>query len=193
MTPADDPNTDTIKRRARIAVIGLGVGFALQLAYIIRVEEPYPAVMMPRFGWAGPNQASSVDIVVPETLVSYADGTQRAFTQAELFPGTPDGHVPGIMSALLSPLGNEQSWRRGPPVSLFPGYHLAPRTRDRPEHIDSLKTWLRQRARVFHPEAPPIRCSVDWYDDRYAYDPRTNPTQSRAGRVLTGTFELDLR
>jgi hypothetical protein len=194
MSSPEDASTDALKRRARVAVMAMTLAFGLQVVYVARVEEPYPAIMMPRFSWAGPTQASSVDIAVPDILMDYADGARKTFTQAELFPRVPGGHAPTVMKNLLSPVGTDLATSRWqPPRWLFPGYHLAAIARDRPENVASLKAWLQQRAAALYPNAPPLRCTVNWYDDRFAYDPRTNPTDSRTARELTGTFELDLR
>src|SRR5689334_15789229 len=121
MSSAENASTDALKRRARLAVIAMTIGFGLQVLYVARVEEPYPAIMMPRFSWAGPTQASSVDIAVPDILMDYADGVRKKFTQADLFPRVPAGHLPTVMKNLLSPLDTKmETGRWAPPRWLFP-------------------------------------------------------------------------
>jgi hypothetical protein len=189
---------ESARWKARALVSALAVAFVIQLGYITIADEPYPAIMMPRFTWAGPTQSMGVDIMVPEIVVTYDDGTKKTFTQAQLFPNVNSGRVPTIVGNLLSPLPAVPATRRAPPnkyeppVWLFPGYGLARVSRERPEHVASLRAWLRARASQHYAGASPANCRVSWYDDSYAYDPRVDPTQSRRGRTLTGTFEIDL-
>ena len=46
-----------LQRRACAIVLAATVAFVFQLGYMVLAEEPYPAIMMPRFGWAGPKSS----------------------------------------------------------------------------------------------------------------------------------------
>lgn len=188
-------NENQLHWRARSIVSAMVVLFGIQLWYVTIADEPYPAIMMPRFSWAGPTEVSDVDIPVPEIRMIYRDGTTRKFTQAELFPRISAGHHSGLMASMLS-LPDDGSASGGgkyrPPAWLFPGFKLAQLAPNRPERVASVREWLRQRAREHYATSPPARCVVNWYHDRYPYDPRTNPTQSRASRTLIGSVEVQL-
>jgi hypothetical protein len=197
----DAPSTlsDRAKRRVRLGVAGLSVLFLLQLGYVNVAEEPFPAIMMPRFSWAGPSGAMNVDIMVPEIAISYADGTTKTVTQKELMGNeVPTGHHTIIMTNVMYPLPATPPTRRAPPnkleppAALFPGYNLAKVSRQKPEHIASLKAWVAGRARELYAGAAPRRCVVSWYDDSFTYDAHHAGDSARAGRRLTGTFQLDL-
>jgi hypothetical protein len=190
--------SERAKRRVRLGVLVLTVLFVVQLGYVNVAEEPYPAIMMPRFSWAGPAGSMNVDIMVPEIVMSYADGTSRTITQKELLGDVPTGHHSIIMNNIMSPLPATLPTRRAPPnkleppASLFRGYNLARVSRQQPEHVQSLRTWLAERARAFHQGAPPRQCVVRWYDDTFSYDTQRSADTGRLGRRLTGTFVLDL-
>jgi hypothetical protein len=178
-------------------VVAIAVAFALQLVYIAIAEEPYPAIMMPRFSSAGPTGQVAIEIPVPEITLVYADGTSKTVGQSELLGDIPGGHQPTVMGSILTPLSKDPvlrgpDGRYQPPTWLFPGYHLARVSRDRPEHIASLKGWLRQRARAVYAGAPATRCVVNWFLDSYPYDPNSNPVEAERGHVLNGQFEVDL-
>ena len=170
--------------------------FGLQLWYVTVAGEPYPAIMMPRFSWAGPTEASGVDIPVPDIRMIYADGTTRKLSQGHLFPGISAGHHSGLMASLLSlpeePAANDAGGRYRPPSWLFPGFKLAQFERKSPARAASLKDWLTKRGREHYSGARPIRCVVDWYHDHYPYDPRSDPTQARVSHTLMGTVEVEL-
>ena len=183
------------RRRARTIVAAMTVLFGLQLWYVTVADEPYPAIMMPRFSWAGPTEASGVDIPVPEIRMIYADGTTRKLSQAKLFPDIPAGHYSGLMASLLSlpePAPSRGAGRYRPPTWLFPGFKLAESARESPERAASLKDWLTKRGQEQYAGARPVRCVVDWYDDHYPYDPRRDPTRARASRTRLGTVEVNL-
>jgi hypothetical protein len=181
--------------RARAVTCAMTVLFGVQLWYVTVAGEPYPAIMMPRFSWAGPTEASGVDIPVPEIGMVYADGTTRKLTQGNLFPGISAGHHSGLMASLLSlppePAASEGQ-RYRPPTWLFPGFKLAESARKSPERAASLRDWLTKRGQEQYAGARPVRCVVEWYDDHYPYDPRRDPTQARASHTLLGTVQVDL-
>lgn len=183
------------RRRARALVVAMTVLFGLQLWYLTVADEPYPAIMMPRFSWAGPTEASGVDIPVPDIRMIYADGTTRKLTQGQLFPGISAGHHSRLMASLLSlpqePAASEGG-RYRPATWLFPGFKRAESARNSPERAASLKDWLTKRAQEHYAGARPVRCIVDWYDDQYPYDPARDPTQTRARHTLIGTVEVEL-
>jgi len=185
------------RQRARWGALAVSVAFALQLVYITIAEEPYPAIMMPRFSWAGPTDAAKLDIMVPEIVISYADSTTRTLTQRELLHGLPVGHHSNIMTSMFAPVpaGGARRAPAGkfePPAWLFPGYNLARVSRDDPERKESLRTWLRQRASEGYDKAPPTKFVVNWYDDSFPYDVHSERPPERLDRVLQGTFEIDL-
>ena len=182
--------------RARAIVSAMTVLFGLQLWYVTVAGEPYPAIMMPRFSWAGPTEASGVDIPVPDIRMIYADGTTRKLTQGQLFPGISAGHHSGLMASLLSlpdeSRASDGGGKHRPPTWLFPGFKLAQSVRKSPDRAASLKDWLTKRGKEHYAGAPPVRCIVHWYDDHYPYDPRTDPTQAGGSHTLMGTVEVDL-
>jgi|SRR6185369_3247793 len=184
--------------QARVVAALVAVLFAGQLVYVTIAEEPYPALMMPRFSWAGPNQASLVDIPVPEISLIYRDGKKVRLSQRELLGEFPTGHHSSIMGSILAPLPSAPPKQRAPagkfepPTWLFPGYGLARFDRTDPEHVASLKSWLRARSREIHAAAPVQSCVVDWYDDTYPYQTGSGQEMSRQGHTLMGTFEVDL-
>jgi hypothetical protein len=185
--------------RARAVVLAMAIGFVAQVAFVAVAEEPYPALMMPRFGWAGPTDAMTIPIPSNEITFSYADSTTRTITQHDLLAGLPDGHHTTIMNSILSPLPKAPPTRRAPPdkreppIWLFPGYRLAAVTRTRPESVRSLRRWLSQRAQAFYAGAVPVSCTVDWYVENYLYDATTETgADSVPTRTRTGRFEMDL-
>jgi hypothetical protein len=196
--PAAALGDDRMRRLARRTALLITGLFAAQLIYITVAEEPYPAIMMPRFSWAGPNQASQVDILVPEIVLTYADSSQQVLTQGELLRDFPTGHHPSIMASMLSPLPASPRARRAPagkfepPTWLFRGYALARADRQNPERVASLRDWLRGRSHALYAASPVVRCTVNWYDDSYSYDTHGDSQTSRRGHTLNGTFEIDL-
>jgi hypothetical protein len=194
--------TPVHRRRVRLLAAGVVGAFLCQLAYVALAEEPFPALMMPRFAWAGPTHVEEITIVRPEIVFSYADGKRVVSTQAELLRPVPDGHHYGIMLNLLAPLSATSATSaaddapRGklrPPAWLFPGYHLASGSRSTPEHVRSLRSWLRRRALALHSEAKPTRCVVTWYAETHRTGELAGPSAAVAKLERTGQFELDLR
>jgi hypothetical protein len=189
---------DRLRWRARAVVLAITIAFALQLGYVMVAEEPYPAIMMPRFGWAGPTQATPIEIAIPEIVIRYADSTTKTLTQRQLLSRIPDGHHSSIMANVLTPLPTQPPIRRAPvnklepPAWLFPGYNLAHISRQRPEHVRALQDWLRLRAHEFYPDSPPEMCTVTWYIDTFQYDARANPNQVAVRSGVSGRFEIDL-
>jgi len=186
------------QRRARAIVIAATLAFGLQLGYLLVAEEPYPAIMMPRFSWAGPSGAGAIDVLVPEIAFRYADGTTKTMTQQQLLAGVPDGHHSFIMGNMLSPLPDTPQTRRAPgnklepPVSIFPGYNLARVSRGQPDHIRSLRAWLRGRAHEAYADSPPVHCTVTWLVDSFSYDARAYTTQRTPEHSISGRFDLAL-
>jgi len=187
-----------VRLRARLVALSVAALFCAQVGYVAIAEEPYPAIMMPRFSWAGPTQASVVDIPVPEISLRFADGKSLVLSQNELLREFPTGHHNSIMASLLAPLPPVPATRRAPagkfepPTWLFPGYGRARANRTSPEHVASLKAWLTKRSREIYPAAPVLKCVVDWYDDSYRYDTSGEHQGFRQGHRLTGSFEIDL-
>lgn len=176
----------------------LSVAFVVQLGYAMVGEEPYPALMMPGFGWAGPEQVGEITISRPEIQLSYADGKIITPSQTQLFNHVPDGHYDRIMSNLLSPLPATPPLRRAlrgkmePPEWLFPGYNLAHVSRTTEKHVASLKDWLRGRAKSFYSAAAPERCSVTWYAETHRTDSMGAERALVSKVERTGEFEVDL-
>jgi hypothetical protein len=189
---------DRLQWRARAIVLAATVAFGLQLGYMTIAEEPYPAIMMPRFSWAGPSGAAAIEVPVPAITFRYADGTARTVTQQQLLARVPDGHHSAIMANMLSPLPDASPTRRAPgnelepPIGIFRGYNLGRASRRDPEHVRSLRAWLRERAREAYADSPPLHCSITWYVDRFDYDARTDVTQRTPRRESTGNFDVDL-
>ena len=184
---------------ARAMVASFVVGFALQLVYGTFAEEPYPAIMLPGFGSAGPSQAARPRVYAAEIVLYYADSTIRRLTDAQLFDDVTIGHARAIANNVLSPLSPEPTLRRAPPGELepptwlFPGYNLARVTRQRPEHIASLREWLTRRAREIHPASTPTKCVVNWYRHSALFNPQSSHLELE-GRIqeLVGTFGVHL-
>jgi len=65
------------RRRRRVLVLALAVAYGLQLVYVTVAEEPFPAIMMPRFSFAGPSGDATVEMPVPEITLVYRDETTR--------------------------------------------------------------------------------------------------------------------
>lgn len=182
-------------RRAWVRALAATVlaAFALQLAWISLAEEPYPALMMPRFAEAGPAQVTEIVITKPVISMSYADGTTREMTQAELLSPVPEGHHNKIMWVLLSerqppaPARKLVGWLEG--LAILPGFHLGQTARDTSEHRLSLASWLGRRASAVYGGAPPTRCRVDWVEETHATGllARGEPQARRVGR-----FEIEL-
>ncbi len=194
-----DSSASTSNRFARAAVALVVIGFALELIYVSIAEEPYPAITTPEFGWAGPSQATRVEVLVPEIVLYYADSTIVRLTDTELFDEAATGHQAGIARNILSPLPPEPTSRRAPPGRLeppswlFPGYNLARVSRQRREHVASLEEWLSRRARALHPASTPTKCVVHWYKNSAVFDPRSSHLELE-GRIqeLSGTFGVNL-
>jgi hypothetical protein len=186
---------ERLRWRARAIVAAIALAFLLQIGYVFSAEEPYPAIMMPRFGWAGPTKAGTIEISVPEIVMRYADSTTKVLTAQQLLSRLQDGHHSVIMENLLSPLPSPLPTRHAPPGRyeppgwLFPGYNLARISRGNVEHINALKEWLRGRAHDFYPGSPPVMCTVNWYTETYPYDVRIRPT---ARHQPPNRFEIDL-
>jgi hypothetical protein len=181
---------------ARGVVLAMLIAFAFQLLFVQKVDEPYPALMMPRFGWAGPSRATAVDVTEPEIVFTYADHTQKRVDQQDLLSAIPVGHQSIIVGNILSPVdgtipSRSPSGRFSPPEWLFPGYGLARVARNRPENVRSLAVWLRDRASAFYRGAAPVRCTVNWFTDEYRTDlpADANVVPSRS---LKGQFAVDL-
>jgi len=187
---------DRLRRRARTTVAAIAIVFLLQIGYVGIAEEPYPAIMMPRFGWAGPTKAGTIDVSIPEIVMRYADSTTTILTTQQLLSRVQDGHHTIIMENVLSPLPSPLPVRRAPPgryeppAWLFPGYNLARISRGTAEHVGALKEWLRGRAHDFYPDSPPVSCTVNWYTETYPYDLRLRPA---ARHAVPTRFEIDLR
>ncbi len=184
-----------VRRRVRWAVLALGAAFVAQVAYMTRAEEPYPALMMPRFGWAGPK---TPDLEVTEVAVvfSYADGTTRSCDLSELMAPAPEGHRYMIVNNLLSPLDSSGAASRAPggklepPSWLFPGYNLVRVSRREASHRQSLARWLSARARDMFGRGDARACTANWYSAKYRID--TLGAAARVERTLSGKFELPL-
>ena len=177
-------------RPTRLLAFAVACAFVLQLAYVAIAEEPFPAIMMPRFGWAGPLRNSPIELAVPEIAMTYADGTSKILTQRELFARIPTGHHWTIMGHILSPdpvppTRRAPDGKLEPPEWLFPGYNLARVANTRPDHVSALREWLRGRAREVYEASPPVSCVVSWYTERHAGDPKDEPPQSAIQRTLT--------
>src|ERR1044072_5457172 len=107
--------TDAAKRsRVRLFVGAILAAYAVQLAYVMKADEPYPALMMPRFGWAGPPQTDGLDVTEAEIEFEYAGGATRHLTLSELMESAPEGHRFTIVDNLLSPLPPVDAERRAP-------------------------------------------------------------------------------
>lgn len=175
--------------------LGIASAFALQLVYVAIAEEPFPAIMMPRFGWAGPSRNSPIEFAVPEIVMSYVDGTSKTLTQRELLARIPTGHHWTIMGHILSP-DSTQPTRRAPdgklepPAWLFPGYNLARIASARPDQVNVLREWLRGRAQDVYEGSPPLSCVVTWYVEKHAGDPKDEPPESAVQRSLTKEFRF---
>ena len=187
-----------LQRRARAIVLAATVAFVLQLGYMVLAEEPYPAIMMPRFGWAGPSGAAAIDIFIPAITFRFADGTTKTVTQQQLLAHVPDGHHTAIMGNMLSPLPDAPPTRRAPgnklepPLGIFRGYNLGRASRLQPEHVSSLRAWLRARAREAYADSPPVHCSITWNIDSFQYDAGADATQGPPQHKSGGQFDLDL-
>lgn len=192
------PQTDAERLRVRLLSGAIVLAFLAQMAFVGKAEEPYPALMMPRFGWAGPTSSESVSIAVPNASIRYADGSEQALSLAQLFPDVPAGHRPTLANSMLSVVGPDTEARRAPegklepPSWLLPGYRLARVSRHDPRHVESLRRWARDVARAQRPGVEPQSLIVRWYSDEYAYDVTQNPTRSKQARSSIGTFELFL-
>jgi hypothetical protein len=184
--------------RARAIVLAATLAFGLQLGYMVIAEEPYPAIMMPRFSWAGPSGSPTIDIRVPEITFRFADGTTKAVTQQQLLAHVPDGHHSYIMDNMLSPLPDAPPTRRAPgnklepPLGIFRGYNLGRVSRLQPDHVRSLRAWLVARAHEAYAGSPPVHCSVTWHVDSFRYDARAHATERTARHHSAGRFDLDL-
>ena len=183
------------RRFVRLLPLVVIIGFVGQVYYVARADEPYPALMMPRFSWAGPEKAEAVTVRSLEIEFAYADGTRRLVRQKDLLPHIPEGHHPGIMNHLLGPLPETAPTRSRagkfePPLWLMPGYNLAEVSRMTPEHVRSLKEWLLDRARLVHSAAPLARCTANWYDHTYRGDLATSGRLPQPETRLAGRFEV---
>jgi hypothetical protein len=183
------------RRFVRLLPLAVVMGFVAQVYYVARADEPYPALMMPRFSWAGPEQAEALTVTSLEIELAYADGTHRLVRQKDLLSHVPEGHHPGIMNHLLGPLpetapARARAGKLEPPLWLMPGYNLAEVTRTTPEHVRSLKEWLLARARLFHSAAPLSRCTASWYDQTYRGGLATSERLPRPETRLAGRFEI---
>ena len=181
--------------RARVLTLSIAGAFAVQLGYVAIAEEPFPAIMMPRFGWAGPSRDSPIEFAVPEIAMTYMDGTSKILTQRELFSRIPTGHHWTIMGHILSPDPKAPTRRApdgklDPPEWLFPGYNLARVASARPDQVNALREWLRGRAREVYGSSPPLRCVVSWYIERHAGDPTNEPPEASIPRTLTKEFRF---
>jgi hypothetical protein len=192
------PETDAQRLRVRLLSGSIVLAFLAQMAFVGKAEEPYPALMMPRFGWAGPSSSESVSIAVPNASIRYSDGSERSLSLAELFPDVPAGHRPTLANSMLAVLAPDGEARRAPegkyepPGWLLPGYRLARVSRRTPEHVASVRRWAVDVGRAHRPGAEPETLIVRWYSDEYAYDVTQNPTRSKQARSSLGTFELSL-
>lgn len=184
-----------VRRRVRWAVLALGAAFVAQVGYITRAEEPYPALMMPRFGWAGP---TTPDLEVTDVAIAftYADGSTRSCDLSELMAPAPDGHRYMIVNNLLSPLDPSAAVSRAPggklepPSWLFPGYNLVKISRREASHRQSLARWLSARAQVMFGMGQPRACTASWYSTKYSIEKLG--AAARVERSLSGKFELPL-
>jgi hypothetical protein len=178
-----------------MVTFGIATAFAAQLGYVAIAEEPFPAIMMPRFGWAGPSRNSPIEFAVPEIVMTYVDGTSKTLTQRELLARIPTGHHWTIMGHILSPDSTSPTRRAPdgklePPAWLFPGYNLARIASARPDQVSVLREWLLGRARDVYGGSPPFSCVVSWYIERHAGDPKDEPPESAVQRSLTKEFRF---
>lgn len=175
--------------------MGIPFAFAVQMAYVRVAEEPYPALMMPRFGWAGPRDTTTLEIEVPEVFFTYSDHTTEEVTERELLAGIPDGHHYVLMNTLLHPTTAPPTrappGKYAPPSWLFPGYGFARIARSTPEYERSLRDWLSRRARSIHPGAAPKRCTVEWHTLSYRTDSAARE-RTVTGRTPLGSVDIDL-
>jgi hypothetical protein len=179
----------------RLVVVAILVLFAAQMAYVKLGEEPYPGLLMPRFGWAGPAQVEGIEFTDVEAEFSYADGEVRRLTLEQLLPMAPSGHRHTIarnLFASLQPVAPPRKALLGKvalPQWLFPGYAKAKASRYTPEHQRALHRWLVERAGAFHGGAP-ASFTVNWY--MATYRAPTNGRPSQVKRALTETFKVSL-
>jgi hypothetical protein len=189
---------DGARSRVRLLVAGILCVFALQVVYVMRADEPYPALMMPRFSSAGPWDDGDMKITLPEIAFSYSDGKTVQVTQSELLRHVPEGHHSRIMQNLLSLRPEQPVTRRAPPGKfeppprVFPGYQLALVSRNEAGYLASLREWLRRRANAEYAGATPTRCVTSWYIETFPGS-AANARQGRAtGRELIGRLEVEL-
>lgn len=166
--PGSAQGTTRWSGRAMFAIFV--VGFALQLIYTSYAEEPYPAITVPAFAWAGPDRARRTEIVTPEIVLYFADSKIERLTEAELFDGVPAGHARLIAGNVFSPRPPEPAARRA-----------------------SLEEWLERRARAIHPSSAPTKCVVNWYEISAVFNPSSDHLELE-GRIqeLIGEFGVRL-
>lgn len=184
-----------VRRRRHRRVFAGAFGFLLfQAAAASFFVEPYPAFIYPHFARAK-GEIGSIDVLVPEFIVEFADGGSRTVGLSQVFKNVP--------SNLAIVMGKEMLLdpeKRGKAVlgRLEPGLKqwlvtLRTRLREKksidPARVDpELRGWFRGNLQSSFPTRAPSRLIVKWWSQLYT---KTSAPEL-FGRHLIDSFSCDL-
>lgn len=170
--------------------------FALQMAVVMRLPEPYPALLLPSFVANGIRYDEDFRLASTEMTVRFASGRQDSVSRGELFAMAPESLRAAMMRRLAPVAGVPVSATgkvamaeragaylpglRALVKQLEPRASVDPRTRD----------WLRARLARMYPGPDPVReLRVDVLTDTYRFGAVAVSRRREVVSTLTVRFE----
>lgn len=162
--------------RVRLLFAAVVVGFVVQLGFVVGVEEPYPALILPGFG-RPPTTDGAVELERAEILVRFRDGSTARTTPARLFANAP-GSFLGALTFHFRPPGDRPARDLAPggPDGRRPGARIAERIpglalrsarRTASTVSPEMRRWLQRRLADLYPDRRATAARFVWYRDRY--------------------------
>lgn len=163
------------RKRIRRVFAAVVCGLAIQVAIIVGLGEPYPAIMMPGFpggandpdGWF---RFESFDIAF-----ELEGGERELLTVQQFFQGTPSSHVVPITRRVFSPAqkrirGSDPAWESWLKRHVFPAREMQNRMFYDAYMAPETVEWLRQRAALTYPDRRVLRVRFDWFKDQLKFE-----------------------
>lgn len=177
------------RRRVRWRLLAFATFLAIQAAIVAAVVELYPALIYPPFARVK-GEAGLIDVLQPEILVLFDDGSSASPTLSQALAGIPLNLATTLAKeALLEQAGRQSAissqLRSGSQQTLV--RWRSSLRQHRPyiqlEHADpQLRTWLRDNLARQLGRAP-VQLSLRWWNVMYA----DAPTPLEVRRTLLGS------
>jgi hypothetical protein len=168
-------NGGNVSKRFVRSLFALVIGlYLMQLAFVSRLTQPYPALMMPSFRGTGLDEEGGFRNRTASIVVTFNNGETETLTPGELFAGASSAYHGALMKWFAVPEAEERRADRETGMrkllrQVLPGMAVRGRSQALGGSSPAMAAWLRQRLEAMYPGREPQQVRFVWYNERITF------------------------